>query len=62
MKAKLTFEDTFSFCKTTKEAEIPEDIFNQLKQNPKKAKPVHQYDRAAGISYNWQLINLEPAT
>lgn len=59
MKAKLTFEDTFSFCKTTKEADLPEKHFYELKQNPEKAKPVHRYDRAAGISYNWQLIKVE---
>jgi hypothetical protein len=61
MKAKLTFEDTFSFCKTTKEAEIPEKNFYTLKENPEKAKPVRQFDRAAGIAYNWQLIKVETA-
>lgn len=59
MKAKLTFEDTFSFCKTTKEADIPEEHFNVLKENPRKAKPVRRYDRAAGIVFNWQLITVE---
>lgn len=54
----ITFEDTFSFAKTTRTTELSEPAFNNAKAND-IGKVISYFDKAAQIRYNMKIISIE---
>jgi len=54
----ITFEDTFSFAKTTRTTTLSEDTFNKVKVND-IGKIVSYFDKAAQIRYNMKIVSIE---
>jgi hypothetical protein len=56
---KITFEDTFSGCTTTKECSRSLDTFEKMKQSI--GQVVKQFDKKSQISYTWKVVKVEQA-